>query len=291
VRLNPADPAAQLVINATRLDPEQQVGVLREAIEMGHAQITGEASIGLARALIEIGEHDDAEACLGQVESAAPRDWRVSWFRGLSLLAQHRPTEAEQIFDRLYSELSGELAPKLALANAAELAGDFDTAVRMYDVVAATDATFTSACFGLARVRRAQGDRAGASEAYNLIPRTSRLYTLAQLSLARMLIERDVSGLPVVDDLVRASVVIERLSLDTGERAELATELLEAALDALTRGAAAPSDALLLGSPFQEEPVRLALERAYRELARLATGDDKIRLVDLANEKRPMTAA
>jgi serine/threonine-protein kinase PknG len=291
VRLNPGDPAAQLVINATRLDPQQQVSVLREAIELGHALVTGEASIGLARALIEIGEHEDAEACLGQVESTAPRDWRVSWFRGLSLLAQHRPTEAEQIFDRLYSELSGELAPKLALANAAELAGDFDTAVRMYDVVAATDATFTSACFGLARVRRAQGDRAGAAEAYNLIPRTSRLYTLAQLSLARMLIERDVSGLPVVDDLVRASVVIERLSLDTGERADLATELLEAALDALTRGAAAPSDALLLGSPFQEEPVRLALEKAYRELARLATGDDKIRLVDLANEKRPMTAA
>jgi serine/threonine-protein kinase PknG len=106
-----------------------------------------------------------------------------------------------------------------------------------------------------------------------------------------MLIERDVSGLPVVDDLVRASVVIERLSLDTGDRAQLATELLEAALDALTRGGSKPSDALLLGSPFQEDAVRLGLERAYRDLARLATGQEKIDLVDKANEKRPMTAA
>src|SRR5215472_9510930 len=290
VRLNPADPAATLVLNAMVLDPERQVAVLREAIEQGHAQITGEASIGLARALIETGDHDDAEACLAHVESATPRDWRVSWYRGLSLLAQHRPLEAQQIFDRLYAELSGELAPKLALANAAELAGDLDTAGRMYDVVASTDTTFTSACFGLARVRRAQGDRAGAVEAYQLIPRTSRLYTLAQLSLARMLIERDVSGLPVVDDLVRASIVIERLSLDGGDRAELATELLEAALDALLGGVGAPSDALLLGSPFNEEAVRLGLERAYRELARLATGQEKIDLVDKANEKRPMTA-
>jgi serine/threonine-protein kinase PknG len=225
------------------------------------------------------------------VESASPRDWRVVWYRGLSVLSQHRPTEAQQVFDRLYAELSGELAPKLALAFAAELAGDLDTAGRMYEVVASTDTSFTSACFGLARVRRAQGDRAAAVDAYNLIPRTSRLHTLAQLSLARMLIERDVSGLPVVDDLVRASVVIERLSLDTGDRAQLATELLEAALDALTRGGAKPSDALLLGSPFQEDAVRLGLERAYRDLARLATGQEKIDLVDKANEKRPMTAA
>jgi serine/threonine-protein kinase PknG len=290
-RLNPADPAATLVLNAMVLDPERQVAVLREAIDQGQAQVTGDASIGLARALIEIGDHNEAESCLTQVESVATRDWRVSWYRGLSLLAQHRANEAQHTFDRLYSELSGELAPKLALANAAELAGDLDTAGRMYDVVASTDSSFTSACFGLARVRRAQGDRIGAVEAYHLIPRTSRLYTLAQLALARMLIERDVSGLPIVEDLVRASVVIERLSLDLAERAQLATELLEAALDALTGGIAAPSDALLLGSPFQEEAVRLALEHAYRDLARLATGDDKIRLVDLANEKRPMTAA
>ncbi len=292
VRLNPADPAAALVLNAMALDPGRQVAVLRESIEQGHAQASGEASIGLARALIEVGDHEGAEACLALVEAEAPRDWRVAWYRGLSLLVQYRPAEAQQVFDRLYSELSGELAPKLALAFSAEIAGDLHAAGRLYEVVSATDSGFTSACFGLARVRRAQGDRAGAVDAYQLIPRTSRLYTLAQLSLARLLIERDVSGLPVVDDLVRASTVIEGLALDAGDRAQLATELLDAALDALTAGGARPSDALVLGSPLQEVPVRLALERAYRDLARLATSDEeKIRLVDLANQKRPLTAA
>ena len=103
VRLNPADPAATLVLNAMVLDPERQVGALREAVEQGHAQVTGEAGLGLARALIEVGDHDDAEACLSQVETASHRDWRVAWYRGLSFLAQHRPGEAQQIYDRLDS--------------------------------------------------------------------------------------------------------------------------------------------------------------------------------------------
>ena len=291
VRLNPADPSATLVLNTMILDPERQVGVLREAIEQGQAQATGEAGLGLARALIETGDHGAAEAFLAQVEAVNGRDWRVIWYRAMSLLVQSRPAEAVHLFDYLYSELSGELAPKLALAFAAEQAADLQLAARLYEVVAATDASFTSACFGLARVRRALGDRAGAVEAYQLIPRTSRLYTLAQLTMARTLIARDGAQPPGVDELVRASAAIERLALDAGQRAELTVELLERALELLLSRAAPPSDAMLLGSPFHEEPVRLALEQAYRDLARMATGDEKIRLVDRANQVRPMTAA
>jgi serine/threonine-protein kinase PknG len=291
VRLNAADPAATLVLNAMILDPERQVGVLKEAIETGQAQPTGEAGLGLARALVDVGDHPSAEEVLGGIESVTGRDWRINWYRALSLLAQGRPGDAQRVFDYLYSELSGELAPKLALASAAELAGDLDTAGRLYEVVAATDAGYTSACFGLARVRRMQGDRVGAVEAYQMIPRTSRLYTLAQLSMARTLNEHDGGRLPSVDDLARASAAIERLSLDPGQRSQLTVEILGTALELLERRQATPSDAMLIGAPFQEEPVRLALEHAYRDLARLATGDEKIQLVDLANQVRPMTAA
>jgi hypothetical protein len=100
-----------------------------------------------------------------------------------------------------------------------------------------------------------------------------------------MLIERDVSGLPVVDDLVRASVVIERLSLDAGERAAIATKIFEAALEVLGSGAD-PPDAMLLGCRFQAETIRQALERAYRDLARTANGDEKIQLIERANHLR-----
>jgi serine/threonine-protein kinase PknG len=290
-RLNPADPASSLVLNSMMLDPERQVAVLQEAIEQGQAQATGEVSLGLARALIETGEYAHAEACLEKVAAAASRDWRVTWYRGLSLLAEGRHADAQRLFDALYSELCGELAPKLALAVAAEHAGDLETAGRLYEVVAGTDPSFTSACFGLARVRRAEGDRGAAVDAYLLVPRTSRLYALAQLAIARTLMEREGDRRPFVDDLGRASGTIERLSLEGGQLFELTTELLGAALDLVLSRAASPSDTLLLGIPMQEEAIRLALERAYRELARLATGDEKITLVDRANEFRPITAA
>jgi serine/threonine-protein kinase PknG len=224
------------------------------------------------------------------VEANNAREWRCNWYRGLSLLAQNRPAEAGLAFDLVYSELPGELAPKLGLALAAELSGRLEIAARHYDTVASADPSFTSACLGLARVRLAQGDVAGAVEAYERIPPTSSLYAQAQLALARALI-RGGQTAPTVADLARASSVIERLALSHEQRAELSVELLEAALMLLTSGAASqqPADALILGRPLNETSVRSALEQAYRDLAWVAAGDEKIRLVDRANEVRPVT--
>jgi serine/threonine-protein kinase PknG len=252
---------------------------------------TAEAHLALARALIELGRHGDAEACVARVEAADRRDWRVNWYRGLSLLAQGRAAEATVAFDLVCSELPGELAPKLGLAVAAELAGELDVAARHYDVVSTIDPGFTSASFGLARVRQAQGDVAGVVEAYERIPPTSSLHVHAQLALARTLV-RGGRTAPTVYDLVRASSVIERLSLSDEQHAELAVELFEAALLLLARGETAPAaDARLLGHPLREVPVRFALERAYRDLAWAATGDEKVHLVECANQVRPVTGA
>ena len=67
-------------------------------------------------------------------------------------------------------------------------------------------------------------------------------------------------------------------------------ELLEAALALLAAGGGSQSgEVQLLNRPLREIPVRLALEQAYRELAWVADGDEKIRLVDRANQVRPVT--
>jgi serine/threonine-protein kinase PknG len=187
-------------------------------------------------------------------------------------------------FERVYSSLPGELAPKLALALAAERSGDLPTAARFYEVVAATDPSFTSAAFGLARVREAQGDWRGAVAAYASVAPTSSLHVEARLAVARTLIGGSGRG---VDELARASEVIEKLALDGRRRAELAVELLEAALT--LAGGGVVDDRLVLGLPLQEVPLRLGLERAYRELARLGTRQERIRLVDRANQVRPRT--
>jgi serine/threonine-protein kinase PknG len=95
-----------------------------------------------------------------------------------------------------------------------------------------------------------------------------------------------------VADLLRASSVIERLQLADERQAELAVELFEAALGLLESGgqAAQMRDVQLLGEALREIPIRFALERAYRDLAWTATGDEKVHLVECANEVRPLTA-
>ena len=53
---------------------------------------------------------------------------------------------------------------------------------------------------------------------------------------------------------------------------------------------AADPDVLLLGYALSERDLSFALERGYRELARRATSsNERIRLVDRANEIRPRT--
>src|SRR5205807_354452 len=211
------------------------------------------------------------------------------WYRGLSLLAQGRPDDAGRAFDLVYSELPGELAPRLALALSAEMAGHLDLAARHYYLVASADPGFVTASFGLARVCLAQGDVAGAVEAYRRVPPTSSLHTQAQLALSRALI-RGGRPVPTADDLALASSVIERLSLPAEQRAGLTVELLEAALALIAAGGGAQTgEVQLLNRPLREIPVRLALEQAYRELAWGAVGDEKIRLVDRANQVRPVT--
>jgi serine/threonine-protein kinase PknG len=290
VTIDPADPAASFVLHVTRLvDPALEVAMLREAADQGRLPDTTEARLGLARAHIEAGEPEAAAGCLARIERDGAGDWRVGWYRGLSLLAQGRPTDAAAALDRVYSSLPGELAPKLALALAAEESGDLSRAARFYEVVAATDPGFTSAAFGLARVREAQGDWRGAVAAYASVAPTSSLHVEAQVALARMLIGGPQGGRGV-DELARASEVIERLALDGRRRAELTVELLEAALGLLGAGrAAAERRVAVLGLPLEEVPLRLGLERAYRELARLGTRQERIRLVDRANQTRPPT--
>jgi serine/threonine-protein kinase PknG len=111
----------------------------------------------------------------------------------------------------------------------------------------------------------------------------------AQLAVARALLS-PAPGPPTAEELARASATVGRLALDSKVRGELSVRLLETALDQLASGALEPRDDLrLLGQPLRPLPLRLALERAYRDLARLATGAERVRLVDLANRVRPRT--
>lgn len=286
--LDSKDPAFNTLLNATAIaDPKQR----SEAIKLIREQQpkSTEAELRLAEASIELRQFPKADSILSELEKKDPWDWRIPWYQGRSLLAQKKGREAKQAFDRVYFDLPGELAPKLALGLAAEQTKDYALAIQMYALVLATDPSYVTAAFGLARCRSAQGDRTAAVAALEQVPQTSSLFTRSRVESARILVDRDRTP-PGIPELQKASAALEALALEGMDRHRLAQQVLETALHLVTSKSLTPqSDLAILGQPLQEVSLREGLEKVLRSMAHLATGDEKIRLVDAANKVRPKT--
>jgi serine/threonine-protein kinase PknG len=286
--VNPDDPGLAAVVSVGATEPEALV-------EMLHAlpDRSVDAELRFARALIEAGRLEEASTVLDTVETRLAEagdawDWRVDWYRGTAALAVGEPVAAQDHFEAVYRAVPGELAPKLALAVAAESAGDQSTANTWYEIVSRTDPRFTSAAFGLARCRHAVGDRAGAIAAYERVPDTSSAHVDAQIAVAKELLG-DNGVRAGVGDVLRAAAIVRGLELDDERHGQLSADIFKAALDTL-RCDPTLSDPTtwVLDRPLVERDVRLGLEEAYRAVARYAaTAAARIKLVDLANQIRP----
>ena len=283
--LDATDSGFDAVMNASAIaDNSHRIENLSQAVKQ--FPTSTEALLRLANSLIGV-NYAHAENCLAEVEAKDPWDWRLLWYRGRSLMAQGKFKEAQAAFDQVYFDLPGELAPKLALALSAEQAKNYPLAIKMYDLVSRTDPSYVSAAFGLARCLSARGDRKEAVAALERVPQSSSLFTRSRVEVARTLINRDRSA-PGAQELRAASVAIEALTLDGVERHRLTQQVLETALHLVTTKAIPPTSTIaILGQPLEEPKIRKGLEKALRNLAHLATGDEKIRLVDEANRVRP----
>ena len=286
--LDAADPGAQAVSNANALaDPNKRIAALRLACQQ--VPKSREARLRLAAALSETSQSDEADALLKALGDEDPWDWRVLWAQGRMKLAQGQPAEARKHFDQVYFDLPGEVAPKLALGLAAELAGDLTVAIKMYQLVSRTDSNFVSAVFGLARCHRTGGDRKSAVAALETIPQSSALYPHSRIEAARVLIGSDSAALGTAE-LAAASALAESLSLDGWSKFALNSQILSAAIELVNSHAVKEDRAIqVLGNPLQEYRLRVALENSLRSMARIVTGDERIRLVDQANQARPRT--
>ncbi|HMD62221.1 MAG TPA: tetratricopeptide repeat protein, partial [Opitutaceae bacterium] len=287
LKVNSDDPGANFLLSTVAVaSPRAQVGLLREALKKFPESV--EVPLQLAKLLIAAQSFDEAEGVLTAVEQKDLFDWRVSWYRGLSRLSRGEAQAAQADFDRVYFELPGELAAKLALAMAAEAAGDEVTAIRFYALVSRTDPSFVTAAFGLARCLTHTGLRAEAVEVYGRVPPSSSLYTQARMALARALI-RTTPAAPSADELQQASVTVEALALEGLEFIRLRAEVLENALTLIGGKAVAEDPSVrLLGRPLADTSLRLGLEEALRQMARLETDRARqIALVDRANQVRP----
>ncbi len=304
-----ADPAAGYLATFAGLDPGQRAAALSRAVSGDPAvpsevATSAETRLALARARLDVGDYDGARVMLAELAVDDPSDWRVAWTDGLRGLATGDPSAAGDAFSAVYDELPGELAPKLALAFAAEAEGDFATASRYFRLVWTVDRSYISAAFGLARTCLAAGDRPGAIAALAAVPETSSHHSAAQIAAVRILVSAGVTG----DDLRQADGRLGRLALDEARRQQLTVEILRAALEWASSGQSpgsqaswrhasgapasrgASGDGLILGCEPNERALRLGLERSYRALARLTPdGNRRIELVDIANAVRPRT--
>jgi serine/threonine-protein kinase PknG len=217
-----------------------------------------------------------------------PADWRIDWYRGMVALSDGAAEDAVPLLHKVYAALPGELAPKLALGQANELAGDHEAASRWYGVVATTDAGYPSAAFGLARCRAALGDHDGELAAYRHVPETSSAHVDAQIAEVAAMVGSGEGPLDL-GMLQRAGEIVEGLPTGRQERARLAARVLEACLLVLQRnGSLLDPCASVMHTPFEERAVRLELEATYRSLAKNATSSaQRTALVDRANQVRP----
>ncbi|MZD06126.1 tetratricopeptide repeat protein, partial [Streptomyces sp. SID5785] len=298
-RVDPGDPNAGFLAGLMASAPAELIAAL-------HAAPAGSLELRLRelRARLEMGELDSAARGLTDLERERPDDWRVVWYRGVAALATGDHASAALSFDAVYDAFPGEPAPKLALGVCAEVLGQLDNAAEYYRLVWATDPSYVSAAFGLARVQLAAGDRGGAVRTLESVPEASIHYTAARVAAVRARLRGRMAagaaaGDPLLGDLTAAAGQVEALDafgLDAVRREELSTEVLGTALDWVLsgrQGSAPPQGpvrAEVLGSELDEHGLRLGLERSYRTLARLARrGEERIELVERANRYRPRT--
>ncbi|MCP2339675.1 serine/threonine-protein kinase [Actinomadura rupiterrae] len=287
-----SDPAAGFLAGLTALEPAQ----LAVTVE-GAPERTAEVKLTLARVRIELGELDSAYALLQEVATERPHDWRIDWYRAVALLAAGQVEQADSAFDRLYSLMPGELAPKMALAACREHRAPQDAA-RLYETVWRTDRNHINAAFGLARMKLAADDRPGAVAVLESVPPTSIRFVPAQVAAVGVAVRGRPADRLTPGELVAAARRLEGLDLAGERRDLLAAEVLEAALDWTLNGSApgagpggaAAGGGELFGVPLAELPLRRRLEGTYRALARLTRDrEEKRLLVDAANAVRPRT--
>jgi serine/threonine-protein kinase PknG len=291
--VDPSDPAAGLLATVGGT-PRQVIATLKALPSQ-----TTEVKYRRVRAMIEAGAYLEAQQGLDALKAEDPYDWRVIYYRGLCALAMGEARSARLEFEDCYSELPGELAPKLALAAAAELAGWPDEAMTYYKLVWTVDRSYASAAFGLARLRLARGDHAGAVEVLGQVPESSIHRTAAEIAaITTRLSSPDFAKWATAQELVLLGDRVQALGLDGEAHEALVCKVLTGALNwegehpdevqgLFLQGSAVPK---VLSTGLRGRELRLALERSYRARARMAP-DRKTRvvLVDQANSVRPRT--
>jgi serine/threonine-protein kinase PknG len=289
--VDPADVGATVLSATVLSQPVQTLDSLRAArhgaLDSEGVDLSESVELPLmeVRALLDLGDVAKATRKLDDLAGRVGWRWRLVWFRAVAEMLSADYDSATKHLSEVLDTLPGELAPKLALAATAELAGNADES-KFYNTVWGTDNGVISAGFGLARALSAEGDRDGAVRTLDEVPATSRHFTTARLTSAVTLLSgRSMSE--VTEQQIRdAARRVEALP-DTEPRVlQIRALVLGTAMDWLADNTASTNH--ILGFPFTEHGLQLGVESSLRSLARVApTQAHRYALVDLANSVRP----
>ena len=293
--VDPADVGATVLSASVLTQPVQTLDSLRAArhgaLDSEGIDLSESVELPLmeVRALLDLGDVAKATRKLDDLAERVGWRWRLVWFRGVAAMLSSDYDSATKYFTEVLDTLPGELAPKIALAATAELAGaQIDEAPqrKFYDTVWSTDNGVISAGFGLARSESAAGNRDAAVRTLDQVPVMSRHFTTARLTSAVTLLSGRSTNEITEQHIRDAARRVEALP-DTEPRVlQIRALVLGTAMDWLADNTASTNH--ILGFPFTEHGLQLGVESSLRSLARVApTQGHRYALIDLANSVRP----
>ncbi|MGB8391789.1 serine/threonine-protein kinase PknG [Mycobacterium sp.] len=289
--VDPADVAAPVLQATVLSQPVQTLDSLRAArhgtLDADGVELSESVELPLmeVRALLDLGDVAKATRKIDDLAERVGWQWRLVWYRAVADLLTGDYDSATKHFTEVLDTFPGELAPKLALAATAELAGSTDQH-KFYQTVWQTNDGVISAAFGLARSLSAEGDRASAVRTLDEVPATSRHFTTARLTSAVTLLSGR-SKTEITEEQIRdAARRVEALPPTEPRVLQIRALVLGAAMDWLETNKASTNH--ILGFPFTGHGLRLGVEASLRTLARVApTQRHRYALVDMANKVRP----
>ena len=289
--VDPGDVGAAVLSASVLSQPVQTLDQLRAArhgaLDSEGIDLSESVELPLmeVRALLDLGDVAKATRKLDDLSDRVGWRWRLVWFRAVSEVLTADYDSATKHFTEVLDTLPGELAPKLALAATAELAGNADER-KFYHTVWRTDNGVISAGFGLARWQSTEGNRDAAVRTLDEVPATSRHFTTARLTSAVTLLSGR-STTEVTEQQIRNAARRVEVLPDTEPRVlQIRALVLGTAMDWLADHTASTNH--ILGFPFTDHGLQLGVEASLRSLARVApTQAHRYALVDLANSVRP----
>ncbi len=119
--LDRQDPGAAMIAGSNYTEPSEALETMREALAQQEFAESKEIQLGVVRSLLDLGFTAEAKGWLSKLEEKLSDDWRFQWYYGVTSLLLEEYTQAQSAFNKVFTILPGEAAPKLARAAVSEI--------------------------------------------------------------------------------------------------------------------------------------------------------------------------